>query len=108
MLTNMFKESSPTRTKEYFLPVEYICASFSSCFLESEEQSSDFLIHAMKKIKIIGQKWGCPPFEVLNVNMEKDPIQTSEDLFAQIFEVAEKWYIAAASKRPQVIFSASP
>ena len=89
MLTNMFKESSPTRTKEYFLPVEYICASFSSCFLESEEQSSDFLI-------------------VLNVNMDKDPIQTSEDLFAQIFEVAEKWYIAAASKRPQVIFSASP
>ena len=57
---------------------------------------------------IIGQVWGCPPFEVLNVNMDKDPIQTSEDLFAQIFEVAEKWYIAAASKRPQVIFSASP
>ena len=30
------------------------------------------------------------PFEVLNVDMDKDPIQTAEDLFAHIFEIAEK------------------
>ena len=30
------------------------------------------------------------PFEVLNVHMDKDPIQTTEDLLAHIFEIAEK------------------
>ena len=30
------------------------------------------------------------PFKVLNVDMDKDPVQAAEDLFANIFEVAEK------------------
>ena len=30
------------------------------------------------------------PFKVLDVDMDKDPVQTAEDLFANIFEVAEK------------------
>ena len=30
--------------------------------------------------------------------MDEDPIQKSEDLFAHIFEVAGKWYIAADHK----------
>ena len=30
------------------------------------------------------------PFEVLNVDVDKDPIQTAEDLFAHIFKIAEK------------------
>ena len=30
------------------------------------------------------------PFKMLNVDMDKDPIETAEDLFAHIFKVAEK------------------
>ena len=33
------------------------------------------------------------PFKVLNVDMDKDPVQAAEYLFANIFEVAEKYNI---------------
>ena len=78
-------------------------AIYSSTILHSEDRDdrsvkdtlyrlkAHFKIVQMSKLcEMLGSKYIWAPFKVFNVDMDKDPIQTTKDPFAHFFEIAEK------------------